>query len=92
MNKISIQIDAIFIVLTEGRAAAESSPEVARGGQMDGRSVTLSLLLVAVTAGLAAAFVSSSHGLRTSNGELVSLSTSVGSKICELVAFSAARI
>ena len=57
---------------SEGRVAAESSPEVAHGGKMDGRRVMLSRSLVAVTA-----------GLRTSNGEMISVSTSGGSKICQ---------
>jgi len=39
---------------TEGRAAAKSSPEVAHGGKLDGRSVVLSLVsFIAGTAGLA---------------------------------------
>jgi len=47
-------MQSIHRVELEGRAATKSSPEVARGGKMDGRSVALSRVSVAAgTAGLA---------------------------------------
>ena len=60
-------------VSTEGCTAAKSSPEVARGGKMDGRSVAyLVLLLLQAQLG---------SQLRTCSGELALSFKSVVSKI-----------
>ena len=73
-SKVCVQIDATALSgSTDGRAAAESSPEVARCCKIVGRSIAFS------HAPFAAGTVSAS--LRTSDGGLASLFKSTFSKI-----------